>query len=156
VASAETLHGHADAPTPHMCQLGSLLTETAKQPSRCRQRNQQKSRRTAYSRRRYSDWLRAGRSRGRSSRIFSSPISSRPAPGSIQPPIQWAPGIMRPGCEADHSPLASAEAKKMWIYTSTPPHTFMWGECITLQRTVTISRLTRDWRKCKFKFLSNK
>jgi hypothetical protein len=27
--------------------------------------------------------------------------------------------------EADHSPPASAEVKKMWIYTSTPPYAFM-------------------------------
>jgi hypothetical protein len=62
------------------------------------------------------------------SRIFST--SSRPALGSTQPPIQWVPGALspvvnRPGREADHSPPASAEVKEMWIYTSTPPYTFM-------------------------------
>jgi hypothetical protein len=35
------------------------------------------------------------------------------------------PGVKRPGREADHSPPASAEVKKMWIYTPTPPHAFM-------------------------------
>jgi hypothetical protein len=35
------------------------------------------------------------------------------------------PGIKRPGREADHSPPTSAEVKKMWIYTSTPPYAFM-------------------------------
>jgi hypothetical protein len=50
-------------------------------------------------------------------RIFST--SYRPALGSTQPPIQWVPG-----CEADLPP-ASAEVKKMWIYTSTPPYAFM-------------------------------
>jgi hypothetical protein len=36
-------------------------------------------------------------------------------------------GVKRPGREADHSPLTSADAevKKMWIYTSTPPYSFM-------------------------------
>jgi hypothetical protein len=34
-------------------------------------------------------------------------------------------GVMRQGREADNSPLASAEDKKMWIYTSTPLYTFM-------------------------------
>jgi hypothetical protein len=34
-------------------------------------------------------------------------------------------GIKRPGCDADHSPPASAEVKKIWIYTSTPPYAFM-------------------------------
>jgi hypothetical protein len=29
------------------------------------------------------------------------------------------------GCEADHSPPANAEVKKMWIYTSTPQYIFM-------------------------------
>jgi hypothetical protein len=35
------------------------------------------------------------------------------------------PGIKRPEREADHSPAASSEVKKMWIYTSTPPCAFM-------------------------------
>jgi hypothetical protein len=34
-------------------------------------------------------------------------------------------GVKRPGREVDHSPPASAEVKKMWIYTSTPPYAFM-------------------------------
>jgi hypothetical protein len=39
--------------------------------------------------------------------------------------IQWvpgalSPGVKRPGREVDHSPPASAEVKKMWIYTATP------------------------------------
>jgi hypothetical protein len=62
------------------------------------------------------------------SRIFS--MSSRPPLGPTQP-IQWVPealsrgGVKRPGREADHSPPASSEAKKMWIYTSTSPYVFM-------------------------------
>jgi hypothetical protein len=31
------------------------------------------------------------------------------------------PGVKRPGREADHSPSTSAEVKKKWIHTSTPP-----------------------------------
>jgi hypothetical protein len=62
------------------------------------------------------------------SRIFS--MSSRPALGPTRPPIQWVPGTLSPGIkrqgrEADHSPPTSAEVKKMWIYTSTSPYTFM-------------------------------
>jgi hypothetical protein len=34
-------------------------------------------------------------------------------------------GVKRPGSEADHSPPTSAEAKKTWIYTSTPPYAFI-------------------------------
>jgi hypothetical protein len=59
------------------------------------------------------------------SRIFSSPC---------HPDRFWGPpsllsngyrGVKRPGCEADHSPPASAKVKKMWIYISTPPYAFM-------------------------------
>jgi hypothetical protein len=37
----------------------------------------------------------------------------------------FPPGVKRPGREADHSPPASVEVKKIWIYTSTPPYAFM-------------------------------
>jgi hypothetical protein len=57
-------------------------------------------------------------------------MSSKPALGPAQIPVQWvpgtlSPGIKRPGREADHLPPASAEIKNMWIYTSTPPYAFM-------------------------------
>jgi hypothetical protein len=60
--------------------------------------------------------------------LFST--SSRPALGFTQPSIQWALGTLslglkRLGLEADYSPPASAEVKKMCIYTSTPPCAFM-------------------------------
>jgi hypothetical protein len=56
--------------------------------------------------------------------------SSRPAVGSIQPPIQWVPGtlsprVTRPWRKADNLPPAIAEVKKIWIYISTPPYAFM-------------------------------
>jgi hypothetical protein len=79
---------------------------------------------------RYSDWLRAGRPRCRSSspgrvKNFHFSMSSRPALGSTKPPIQWVRGtlsseIKRSGREADHSPPTSAEVKNTRIYTSTP------------------------------------
>jgi hypothetical protein len=61
-------------------------------------------------------------------RIFF--MSSRSVLGLAQPPVQWVPGalsqgVKRPEREADHSPSASAEVKKTWIYTSTPPYFFM-------------------------------
>jgi hypothetical protein len=64
------------------------------------------------------------------SRIFSSPPRPDRLWGPTQPPIKWvpgalSPGVKRPGREADHSPQVSAEAKKMWIYISTPPYAFM-------------------------------
>jgi hypothetical protein len=75
---------------------------------------------------RYGNRLLAGRPMGlRSSpsRIKHSLFtpSSRPALGSTQLPIQWipgyfSPGVKRPGRETDHSSLASAEVKKVWIY----------------------------------------
>jgi hypothetical protein len=51
-----------------------------------------------------------------------------------QPPIQWVLGALSPGVkrqwrEADHSPPASAEVKKIWIYTSTPLYAFM-AKCL--------------------------
>jgi hypothetical protein len=50
------------------------------------------------------------------SRIFST--SSRPVLGPTQSPIQWVAGalfpeVKRSECEANHSPLTSAEVKKM-------------------------------------------
>jgi hypothetical protein len=77
-----------------------------------------------------SDWPRAGRPRGWSSRFFTSPRRPHRLWGPPQPPIQWVPGalspeVKRPGREADHLPPTSAEIKKMWIYTSIPPYTLM-------------------------------
>jgi hypothetical protein len=56
--------------------------------------------------------------------LFST--SSIPALGPTQRPIQWVPGAFSPGVkrprrEADYSHPSSAEVKKTWIYTSTPP-----------------------------------
>jgi hypothetical protein len=38
-------------------------------------------------------------------------------------------GVKRQGREADHSPPTSAEVKKTWIYTSTPPYALM-AQCL--------------------------
>jgi hypothetical protein len=40
------------------------------------------------------------------------------------PPNLLSPGVKRPGRESDHSPPASAEVKKILVYTSTPPYAF--------------------------------
>jgi hypothetical protein len=64
------------------------------------------------------------------SRILSSPRRPDRLWSSTQPPIQWlpgvpSPGVKRQGSEVDNSPPASAEVKKIWIYTSTPTYAFM-------------------------------
>jgi hypothetical protein len=53
--------------------------------------------------------------------IFSSPRR----PDRLWGPIQWVPGVKRPGRETDHSLPTSAEVKNTWIYTSTPPYVFV-------------------------------
>jgi hypothetical protein len=83
----------------------------------------------------YSDWLRAGRQRGRSSspgrvKNFLFSTSSRPAVVSTQPPTKCVPEALsselkRPGREADHSPPTGAEVKQIWIYTTTSSQAFM-------------------------------
>jgi hypothetical protein len=57
-------------------------------------------------------------------------MSSRPAIGSTQPPIQWVPGVLflrvkRLRREADHSPPASAEVKITWVYASSSLYAFV-------------------------------
>jgi hypothetical protein len=63
-----------------------------------------------------TDWT-TGRSRfdpRQGQRIFPLASVSRPALGSTQPPVQWAPRILsggkaRPGRDADHSAPSGAE-----------------------------------------------
>jgi hypothetical protein len=55
------------------------------------------------------------------SRIFFT--ASRPALGSIQPPIQWVLGVKQPEREADRSLPARAEVKKMRVSIHPLPHT---------------------------------
>jgi hypothetical protein len=64
----------------------------------------------------YSDWLHAGRLRGRSSspgriKNFLFSMSSRLALESTQPPIQWVPGALSLGVKRQRRE-ASAEVKK--------------------------------------------
>jgi hypothetical protein len=83
----------------------------------------------------YSDWLRTGRQRGRSSspgegKKFLFSKSSRPALRSTQPPTQSVSGTFSPEAkrqerESYHSPPNNAEVKKMWIYTPTPLYAFI-------------------------------
>jgi hypothetical protein len=68
-----------------------------------------------------SNWLRAGRPRGRRSspsRVKNSLISTslRPSLGPTQLPVRWVPGtpslgVKRPGREADHSQLVPRSRK---------------------------------------------
>jgi hypothetical protein len=70
--------------------------------------------------------------------------TSRPAVGTTQPPIQWAPdgllpGVKRPGREDDNR----AVCEGMWSYTFTPLYVFMSWYLIKL----------RDKRDFTFNFL---
>jgi hypothetical protein len=56
---------------------------------------------------------------------FNFSMSSRPALGYTQPTIQFVPGVKRQWDDFDHSLPPSAEVKKTWVYTSTPPYVFM-------------------------------
>jgi hypothetical protein len=88
--------------------------------------------RRSFSGNRYSDLLRAGRPRGRSSSQEFSLLHVVQTGSGVHPtsyPMSTGgsfPGVKLPGRETDHGPEPSAEVKKMWIYTSTPPpYTFM-------------------------------
>jgi len=49
------------------------------------------------------------------------PHPSRPALRPTQPPIQWVPGLERPGRGVDHPPPSSAEVKeKVELYLCSP------------------------------------
>jgi hypothetical protein len=57
---------------------------------------------------------------------FHFSMLSSPALVPKNPPVNWVLGALSPGVkwprrEADHSPPASAEVMKTWLYTSTPP-----------------------------------
>jgi hypothetical protein len=76
---------------------------------------------------RYSDRLLEGRGVGVRVQVRSRIVSSPQRPDRLwEPPsllsnvYRLTPGVKRQGLQADHSPPASAEIKKMWIYTSTP------------------------------------
>jgi hypothetical protein len=63
-------------------------------------------------------------------RNFLFSTSSRRTLGPTQFYVQWVPwhlsaGVKRPGREDHHSPPASDEVNRTWIYTSTAPYVFM-------------------------------
>jgi hypothetical protein len=82
---------------------------------------------------RYSGWLRAGRPEDRSSspgrvKNFLFSIASRPTLGSTQLPTQWIRELFHKeesGWSVKLTPPTSAEVKKVWIYTCTPPYASM-------------------------------
>jgi hypothetical protein len=90
---------------------------------------------THYKRSRYSDWLRAGRPRSRSSspyrvKNFLFSTSSRQALGPAQPPIQWVPGLFPLGLSSrgvkltTHLQLVRRSRKYGSIHSL--PHTPSW------------------------------
>jgi hypothetical protein len=78
----------------------------------------------------YSECIRAGEPRGWSSssgggKNFHFSMSSRPALGSTQPPIQLVPvalcpEVKRPGRKTDHTPPTSAEIENVGLYNDSP------------------------------------
>jgi hypothetical protein len=84
---------------------------------------------------RYSNWLRVGKPRGWSSnpsrvKNFLHIIQT----GSEAHPASYSVGTRGSsnGGKADHSPPTSAKIKKMGLYTSTPPRSFM-AQCLTVK-----------------------
>jgi hypothetical protein len=71
-------------------------------------------------------WLNGGGSRSGRGKIFSSSLlTSRPALGPTQPPIQLVPGavslgVKGQGREADHTPPSSAEVKNGGVIPPLP------------------------------------
>jgi hypothetical protein len=57
--------------------------------------------------------------------FFLLTTSSSPSLGPTQPPIQFVPGDLSPGREADHLPPCGAAVKDACSYTSTPQYVFM-------------------------------
>jgi hypothetical protein len=46
----------------------------------------------------------------------------------------FPPGVKRPGCEAEHSPPASAVVKKTWFYIHPLPLTSSWRNASLVKR----------------------
>jgi hypothetical protein len=77
----------------------------------------------------------AGRQRSRSSCLDNGQefsvlqvVQSGSGAYTASPPVgtgDFSSGIKRPGREAGHSPPTSAEVKKTFVCTSTPPYTFV-------------------------------
>jgi hypothetical protein len=75
-------------------------------------------------------------------RIFPLTSVSRPALGPTQPPVQWVPGVLspgvkpRPGRDADHSPLSSAEVVNEYELYFLSPQAPPWRVAGLLYLTV--------------------
>jgi hypothetical protein len=88
-----------------------------------------------------------------------SSTSSRPALGPTQFLTEWvtlplSPGIKRLGREADHVPPTSADVKKTWIYTSTPPYVFMTWYLATLRFSASNKRFCHVGAGLQYKTIS--
>jgi hypothetical protein len=51
--------------------------------------------------------------------------TSRKAPGSTQPPVQWVSCEKSPKRDDNHSTVSSVDVKKKWSFTSTAAYVFI-------------------------------
>jgi hypothetical protein len=83
--------------------------------------------------------------------IFLFTTASRTALEPTQPPIQWVPGalslgVKRPGREADHSPISSAEVKEwMELYLHSPNIPSWRGSQLMHRNNFTFTFYTSDF-----------
>jgi hypothetical protein len=91
--------------------------------------------------------------------IFLFTTASRTALGPTQPPIQWVPGalslgVKRPGREASHSPLSSAEVKEcVELYLHSPNTPSRRGARLKHRYNFTFYLYTATWSRVLQKVL---
>jgi hypothetical protein len=67
--------------------------------------------------------------------IFLLSTESRQALGPTQPPIQWFPAVMRPGRDANSSPLSNAEIENGGTIPPLVPY-FSMASCLFTRTTL--------------------
>jgi hypothetical protein len=89
-------------------------------------------------------------------KIFLFTITSRPALGPTQPPIQWVQGalfleVKQPGHEADHSLPSSAKLEEcVELYLHSPNMSSWHGTWLKHRDNFTLYYFTRDGKNDRF------